>query len=157
MGSVCSRSTTNEASIAIASSVIDPVVGQVVNESYQNVNGAHLHIRDIVLWCTHTPDGYATYTIRHGKKVVSFQSQNSAAQAIIAEVRACFVDTPIAIETSHSVTAKFSSATTFYVTCGNGFNIGHFKLFKDIHPTDICAHEILTNILREMPDAGEYA
>lgn len=142
MGTICSRVyQTEEASVAIASSV-NTVVGQVIDdELYHNDRGAHLHIHDIVIRCTHTPDGYATYTIRHGKKIASFQAQHSAAKAIIAEVRACFVDTA-------------STTTTFYVTSGNGFNVGHFKLFQDIHPTDVLAQDILTDILREMPDAG---
>jgi hypothetical protein len=140
MGNICATSyRTEEASVAIASSVIDSVVGQVVDETYHG-NGAHLHICDIVVWCTDTPDGYATYTIRHGKKIASFQALNSATRAIIAEVRACFVDTAF---------------TTFYVTSDNGFNVGHFELCQNIHPTDVFALEILSDILREMPNARE--
>ena len=142
MGTICSRVyRTGEASVAIASSV-NTVVGQVIDdELYHNGRGAHLHICDIVISCTRTPDGYAAYTIRHGKKIASFQALTSATRAIISEVRACFVDAAL-------------TTTTFYITSDNGFNVGHFKLYQNIHPTDVLAQDILTDILREMPDAG---
>ena len=144
MGSVCSTSyQTKEASVAIASSVVDPVVGQVVDDSV-NGHGAHLHIRDIVVHRTRTPDGYATYTMRHGKKVASFQALHPAAKAIISELRACFVDTA-------------SITTTFYVINDNGFNVGHFRLFQDIHPSDVTVQAILADLLREMAHACEKA
>ena len=133
MGNACYGSVAKkELNIAPVAPDVEIVVGKLADD--YKVESAHvLYIRDIVV--RRTDNG--VYTIRHGEKVECVKVTTLASYAIIAELRACFMD-------------NTALTTTFFVTNDTGFNIGHFNLFRDIHPTDLNAENILTSLLREM-------
>lgn len=140
MGSACSAPdrggtiTEKGSNIPPIVSVADIVVGQIADDMYHEGDSAPLlHIRDIVVRRTDNANG-AIYTIRHGKKVQCVKVTMLASSAILAELRACFMD-------------NTALTTTFFVTNASGFNVGHFNLFRDIHPTDLIAENILTSLL----------
>ena len=139
MGSTCSAPaiTKEQSNIASAAPVAEVVVGRVADELYHKGDSPPLlHIRDIVVCRTDNGDK-AFYTIRHGKKVECVKVTSLASNAILAELRACFMD-------------KTALTTTFFVTNDSGFNIGHFQLFREIHPTDLIAQNILTSLLSNL-------
>ena len=124
--------TKKESNIAPIASGRELVVGQIADDVVHD-DAPLLQIRDIVVRRTDNGNR-AIYTIRHGKKVECVNVTMLASSAILAELRACFMD-------------KTALTTTFFVTNASGFNIGHFNLFRDIHPTDLDAQNILTSLL----------
>ena len=136
MGNACYGSVAKkESNIAPVAPDVEIVVGKLADD--YNVESGHvLYIRDIVVRRTDNGVG-SIYTIRHGEKVECVKVTRLASYAIIAELRACFMD-------------NTALTTMFFVTNDSGFNIGHFKLFRDIHPTDLDAQNILTSLLCEM-------
>ena len=134
MGNACYGSVAKKES-NIAPVALEIVVGKLADD-YKVESGHVLYIRDIVVRRTDNGVG-SIYTIRHGEKVECVKVTRLASYAIIAELRACFMD-------------NTALTTMFFVTNDSGFNIGHFKLFRDIHPTDLDAQNILTSLLCEM-------
>ena len=118
----------DETSSSAAPMMLKTVLGTAVDDTTMVQNETTVfQICDVIVSRQHK-----TYIIRNGEKFAHFDACRPAIEAVLSEIRACFMS---------------GAFQTFYVTNDTGFHVGNFSLFKAPHPTDKAARRVMCDIM----------
>ena len=121
------------------SKVPNTVIGEVVYDLE-----ACICINNLQIYRTFGDDARKMFKLSNGNKTAQFDTTLLVVEAIISELRASFMS------------SSSFGRTVFFVQNSTGFNIAHFALFTEPHPTDEDTRSILVTLLSCDKTFGAY-